>query len=143
MTVSAVTPAIDPAADIGSRALAVRTSESDRPLAGLAGSPLSGRFRHWCGISGSRYLFSTFPLLSVDRLDDLPRYAEAVLLAVRRCEDGTRSILMAVDTGTVPDLIFEGRALRDAVASGANEVYMHLLADSAPMRQAIVEDFGG
>ena len=143
MRVSAATPLFDLPAGVGSRAAGLRLPETDRPLAGLAGSPLSGRFRHWCGLSGTRYLFSTFPLPSEAALDDVPRYAETVVLAVRRHEDGARTILMALDTGTVPDLIFEGRTMRDAVAAGANEVHMHLLTEDGPRRHAIVEDFGG
>ena len=143
MRTSAAAPVFDLPAGLGDCAAAVRMPGLDRPLAGLAGSPLSGRFRHWCGLSGTRYLFSTFPIPSGTLLDEVPRYTEAVVLAVRRHHDGARTILMAADTGPVPDLVFDGQALRDAVASGANEVHMHFLTEDGTGRQAIVEDFGG
>ena len=143
MRVSAALPVLDLPAGLGICAAAVRTTGTDRPLVGLAGSPLAGRFRHWCGLSGTRYLFSTFPVPSGSLLDEVPRYSETVVLAVRRHHDGTRTILMAADTGPVPDLLFDGQLLRDAVASGANEIHMHFLTEDAAGRQAIVEDFGG
>ena len=131
------------AALVDGRAVMATGRDADTPLAGLAGSDLAGRFRHWRGLSGRRYLFSVFPLGARPALDRLPRYEQAVILAVRRDQDGTRTILLAADTGPMPDVLFGGHGLHDAIASGANEIHMHLLADDGRARLAIVDDLEG
>ena len=115
--------------------------DGDAPLAALAGSHLAGRFRHWRGLSGRRYLFSVFPLTSPRSLERLPRYEQTVILAIRRDQDGTRTVLLATDTGSIPEVVFGGHVLRHSIALGANEIHMHLLADDGESRRAIVDDF--
>ena len=141
MRTSASRPVFDLPGFAAGVTAASRQPDADQPLAGLAGSPLSDRFRHWSGLSGKRYLFSTFRLPARDPMADVPRYADTVVLAVRRREDGSRTILLVADTGPVPDLVFDGQSMREALASGANELHMHLLADRVASRQAIVNDF--
>ncbi len=115
-------------------------TSGDAPLAGLAGSALSGRFRHWRGASGQRYLFSVFPLDPTGSADDLPRFEDAVVLAVSRHDDGARHILAADETGVLPDLFFASAGFRHAVAGGANEIHVHLLTERAPERAAMIRD---
>ncbi len=124
-------------------ACSVAAERPDRSLAALAGSDLAGRFRHWQGASGRRYLFSVFSIRSADALEHCPRYEEAVVLAVARAEDGSPRAVWIGQTGSLPDLTFGSGPLQDAVAMGANEVHMHLLAKDQPARDAIVRDIAG
>lgn len=113
------------------------------PLASLAESDLTGRFRHWHGVSGRRYLFSIFSVGDLAALDQCPRYEDTILLAVIRAEDGSRTVALAAPTGPLPDLVFEGEALRAAVAAGVNEIHMHLLARDEASRDAVMRDIAG
>ena len=115
----------------------------NQPLVSLVGSDLSRRFLHWRGASGRRYLFSIFPLSRAASIDEAPRFHDAVLLAVLRDAAGERRILMADETGTLPDLFYASAKLRDAVAAGANEIHAHLLADDMPARAALLHDLDG
>lgn len=115
---------------------------SAAPLAGLAGSDLSRRFRHWRGASGKRHLFSVFPLGAPLPGEDAPRFADAVVMAVGRDTDGVPCILALDETGPLPDLFYESARFRAAVAAGAEEIHVHLLADSASARAAVMSDLG-
>ncbi len=118
-------------------------SSTDAALIGLEGSDLSDRFRHWRGLSGQRYLFSVFSLRSFTAIESCPRYGEAVVLAVARGEGGARRILWAGQTGSLPELVFDGDVMRDALARGANEVHMHLLAKDQVARETMIRDIAG
>lgn len=109
------------------------------PLAGLAGSPLEPRFRYWRGASGRRYLFSVFPAPGSCGGDAVPRFENAVSLAVARGAGDARVILAVVETGSLPDAP-DGA---DALACGADEIHVHLLATSATERAAIRRDLLG
>lgn len=121
----------------------VAAKRPDMALAALAGSDLVARFRHWRGASGQRYLFSVFAVANEDALAQCPPYENAVMLAVARARDGSSRIVWAGQTGALPDLVFDGPLLQDAVAAGANELHMHLLAKDQPARDAIVADIAG
>ncbi len=110
------------------------------PLAGLAGSDQSQRFRYWRGASGRRYLFSVFPIGSRRSIDLCPRFDNAVVLAVKHGAGDEREILCLDQTGTIPDLFFDGQQLRDAVAVGGNEIHVHLLTEHAEGRLAMLRD---
>ena len=115
----------------------------NQPLVGLVGSDLSRRFLHWRGASGRRYLFSIFPLHHAASIDEAPRFHDAVVLAVMRDAAGERRILVADETGALPDLFYASAQLRDAVAAGANEIHVHLLADDVSGRGAVLRDLDG
>lgn len=112
----------------------------NQPLVGLVGSDLARRFLHWRGASGRRYLFSIFPLHRATSIDEAPRFHDAVVLAVVRDAAGERRILVADETGALPDLFYTSAQLRDAVAAGANEIHVHLLAESVSGRAALLRD---
>ena len=115
----------------------------NEPLAGLVGSDLSRRFRHWHGVSGRRYLFSIFPLPRPALIEEAPRFHDAVVLGVARDCAGERRILVADETGTLPDLFYGSAQFRAAVAAGANEIHVHLLTDDAGGRAALLRDLDG
>ncbi len=115
----------------------------NQPLVGLVGSDLSRRFLHWRGVSGRRYLFSIFPLSRTASIDEAPRFDDAVILAVMRDAAGERRILVADESGALPDLFYASAQLRDAVAAGANEIHVHLLTDDVSARAAVLRDLDG
>ena len=119
---------------------APRTSASEAPLAGLAGSALARRFRHWHGASGRRHLFSVFPVGRPLPGEDAPRFEDAVVLAVGRDAAGERRILAMDETGPLPGLFYDSARFRAAVAEGADEIHVHLLTDSAAGRAALLPD---
>ena len=123
----------------GSR-LPNRRPALNQPLVGLVGSDLSRRFLHWRGASGRRYLFSIFPLHHATAIDDAPRFQDAVVLAVARDAAGERRIVSGDETGSLPDLMYMSEQWRDAVAAGANEIHVHLLAESVSGRTALLRD---
>lgn len=115
-------------------------SASDAPLAGLAGSDLSRRFRHWRGASGRRHLFSVFPIGVPCPGEEAPRFADAVVLAVGRDSAGERRILAMDETSTLPELFYDSARFRAAIGAGADEIHVHLLTDSADGRAAVLRD---
>lgn len=109
--------------------------------AGLAGGAAaqakslgSERFCAWRGLSGQRYVASIY------RFDDCPDYENVVALAVRRDPDGRRTVLAALDLGAFPIMALNGEAMRAAREQGANEVHLHLLAETAGARAAAIDD---
>ena len=127
-------------APVAAAAAHVGALSADTPVAGLAGTDLSRRFRYWRGSSGRRYLFSVFPLGQRRTVELCPRFEGAVILAVAHGRDDERRILCIEETGSRPDRFFESGRLREAVAAGANEIHVHLLTESPAAREALVED---
>lgn len=115
-------------------------AEGESALAGLAGSDLSRRFRHWRGISGRRHLFSVFPVRDAGTGGELPRFSDAVVLAVGPGPCGERRILMIDDTGADPGPFYDGARLRAALTAGADEIHVHLLTESRVGRAALIRD---
>lgn len=115
-------------------------SASAAPLAGLAGTDLSRRFRHWRGASGRRHLFSVFPLGDPAPGEDAPRFADAVVMAVGRDAAGAPRILALDETGPLPDLFYASALFRAALARGAEEIHVHLLAEGPAARAAVLRD---
>ncbi len=113
---------------------------SAAPLAGLAGTDLARRFRHWRGGSGKRHLFSVFPIGTPCPGEDAPRFADAIVMAVGPDATGERRILAMDETGPLPDLFYDSDRFRAALAEGADEIHVHLLADSAGGRAAVLRD---
>ena len=98
---------------------------------GKAGeSLLFGRFRHWRGRSGRSYVFSVYAP------QECPAYENAVLMIVAR----RGGPLACVDLGAVPELtLSHWRGLcRDRI--GEVEFQVHVLADRAAERKAVIED---
>ncbi len=94
----------------------------------------AGAFHYWCGSSGARYLHTVFDP------DALPELDGAVYLAVRRDLDGRRT---AIDAGIIdnrPGIARYGQALAHARHSGANEIHLHLMADTARQRRDVLDD---
>lgn len=109
---------------------------NDNPQTGY--SPLrviaDERFCAWKGASGRRYVASIY------RFGDCPDYENVVALAVRHEADGTRMIIDGLDLGPFPLVALGGDIMQRAQAAGANEIHLHLLADTGTARQAALDD---
>lgn len=106
-----------------------------RPTTVAEPSPeLMQRFQFWTGASGRRYVHTIYTLL------DCPALSSANFILVARDADGQRSVLEIGRLGTnAPTLNLAEIRQRGAVL-GANEVHVHLLADSARESQRIEFD---
>ncbi len=105
----------------------------DRSPTLLESAPgLPSSFRRWLGKSGRRYTVSTYPIA------DCPDYVDAVAIAVEAASG------LCVWIGETGD---GGPHLRHCLAAaawaGADEVHVHLLADSPKARRAAVRDLDG
>ena len=102
-----------------------------RPVKAFGGPD---RFFAWQGRSGRRITVSVYAP------GDCPDYEHVAAFAVRRSADGSRRILVGVDLGTFPSLVLGGSLLGDAVDEGANEIHLHLLADTPGQRSSVIAD---
>jgi hypothetical protein len=106
----------------------------NQALASLADEKLAGRFRHWRGASGRRYIFSLY------EPESCPAYDDAVLIVAVKFPGGVRRIMTICDTGSLPELAL-ARAHEAATESGESiECHIHLLAASRDERAAVIED---
>jgi len=97
-------------------------------------SELMQRFQFWTGASGQRYVHTIYSLL------ECPALSSGNVILVGRDEDGQRTILdIAVLGINSPSLNLADIRQRGATL-GANEVHVHLLADSEREAQRIAFD---
>jgi hypothetical protein len=104
------------------------------PLASLADEKLAGRFRHWRGASGRRYIFSLY------EPESCPAYDDAVLIVAAKCPGGLRRIVTICDTGALPELALARAREAAATLDESVECHIHLLAASRDERAAAIED---
>jgi hypothetical protein len=111
------------------------------PLDCLAGRSLAARFHAWRGNSGTRYVCSVFPVESDDRLGGLPEFDDAVVLAVGLIAPGQpRRIDVFEVSWWRGQFAGDLRAVSTALQAGAREWHVHLLAESADARRAMIND---
>ena len=113
--------------------LDVRESEA-QPLAALERSDLAGRYSHWLGASGRRYMFSVYAPAAC------PAYCDAVLVVAKVDAYGRRSIVAIEDTGEFPDPAVSRAARIARAAGGKVELHLHLLAASRAQRREAIAD---
>ncbi len=123
---------------IGSPSPHASVCESESlPLFGLAHSDLAGRYSHWLGASGKRYLFSVYDPAAC------PAYCDAVLVVAKVDDFGRRAIVGIEDTGDFPDPAV-CRAAQAAKRAGARaELHLHLLAPTRASRREAIADLVG
>ena len=105
-----------------------------RATAGLRHSSLT--LSSWRGRSGRRYIVGVHPLAVEELLD----VTEAVILAVKRDEDGTAHVIEIATAGSRPSAQARMRWMSRAQAQGATEMHVHRLADGDEERRAIIDD---
>ena len=100
-----------------------------RTAAGLRGTPPVA-LSAWRGVSGRRYVVIVHDLADAGTAEA----PGAVVLGVRRREDGFAVLLGAGHLGSIADCAAQ------AVLDGATEIHVHRLADTAAERDAMVRD---
>src|SRR5579872_530680 len=109
-------------------------SAANSELAALAGETLAGRFRHWRGASGRRYVFSVYDS------DACPAYDDAVLIVATIGPSGERRIVSIADTGALPEIaVAHARRIASSLSMRV-ECHVHLLAASRFEREAAIAD---
>jgi hypothetical protein len=116
----------------------VRSDESwgpaDEPALVCAESPFDQAFHYWRGASGRRYLHSVYSLIGC------PALPQANYILVRRHEDGTRSPLHIGQTRDDAVTLNLAHLRHTGAKLGANEVHLHLLAETAEQRSQVETD---
>ena len=97
-----------------------------------ADSDLSERFQYWNGASGERYIHTVYSLVSV------PELPKVNYLLVYRDENGRRHPLRVGRTKHASQSLNLADIRFRAARLGANEVHIHMIADSSRDR-ALVE----
>ncbi|MGI9383878.1 MAG: hypothetical protein ACR2PO_12055 [Methyloligellaceae bacterium] len=91
-------------------------------------------FHYWRGATARRYLHTVYSLI------ECPEINRANFIMVRREEDGTRTALLIgqtlEDTGSLNLALLRHRG----ALLGANEIHIHLLADTTHDRAAVETD---
>jgi hypothetical protein len=121
----------------GSGPFAVSSAPAGAPLASLAGDALARRFYGWRGASGARYVVTVHGVES----EGWTQIDAAVVVIVAVDLDGVRRIV-GVEADPSPR---RRDAIRAAAQAGAArgvrfEAHLHLLAETAARRAAVVAD---
>jgi hypothetical protein len=105
-----------------------------RATAGLRQAALN--LSSWRGRSGRRYIVGVHPLVESEILD----VTEAILIAVKRDQDGTAHVIDIATAGSRPSEQARVRWMQKVRQEGATEMHVHRLADGDQERRAIVDD---
>lgn len=98
-----------------------------------AESAFSQAFHYWRGASGKRYLHSVYTLIGC------PALPKANYILVRRYTNGSRVALAFGQTKDEAISLNLAHLRYQGAKCGANEVHLHLLAET-PEERALVED---
>jgi hypothetical protein len=107
---------------------------ADEPALVCAEAAFAQAFHYWRGASGRRYLHSVYTLVGC------PALPQANYILVRRHEDGTREALAFGDTKDDAISLNLAHLRHEGAKCGANEVHIHLLADTAHDRALVEAD---
>lgn len=105
---------------------------ADEPALVCAEAAFEQAFHYWRGASGRRYLHSVYTLVGC------PALPQANYILVRRHADGKREALVFGDTKDEAISLNLAHLRHEGAKIGANEVHIHLLADS-PQDRVLVE----
>jgi len=118
--------------------------KANAPLGCLSGGALASRFHAWHGRSGHRYVCSVYPVDRKDGPAGLPDLDGAVVIAVGLDPRRERLRLAIFEARWRDGRLALGReAIDAALAAGASEWHVHLLAASAEARRAAIRDLEG
>jgi hypothetical protein len=117
-----------------------RAGESNAPLDSLAGGTLAARFHAWRGASGRRYICSVFVAEAAEFEAGLPDFADAIALAVACESDGRRRCLSVFVSEAGNGGASRQAFVTAALAAGAVEWHIHLLAVDAQQRRLVAKD---
>lgn len=107
---------------------------ADEPALVCAEAAFAQAFHYWRGASGRRYLHSVYSLIGC------PALPQANYILVRRHEDGTREALAFGQTKDDTATLNLAHLRHEGAKRGANEVHIHLLADTEEARFEVEVD---
>lgn len=96
---------------------------------------LRGRFHFWRDNTGRRIVFSVYPISTV------PGFSDVVAMAVRVTDTG-RNVLWLGEICDTDDLIASS-GLQRAIAQGASELHVHLIASNRSQRRILLDALTG
>jgi hypothetical protein len=91
-------------------------------------------FHYWRGASGKAYLHLVYSLIGC------PAVARANYVLVRRDDEGRRAALLFGQTKDDAENLNRAHLRHEGAKRGANEVHIHLLADTPEARDAVEAD---
>jgi hypothetical protein len=105
------------------------------------GASWAEHFHVWRGQSKKRYICSVFPVLLDEELGGLPEFSDGICISVIFDAIKGRSRVNMFELAW-QDGVFRGdtRLVKAALAGGAREWHIHLLAVSARAKRALFED---
>jgi hypothetical protein len=107
---------------------------ADEPALVCAEAAFAQAFHYWRGASGRRYLHSVYTLIGC------PTLTQTNSILVRRHEDGTRVALAFGHTRDEAVSLNLAHLRHQGAKHGANEVHIHLLAETAEERSMVEAD---
>jgi hypothetical protein len=107
---------------------------ADEPALVCSEAAFAQAFHYWRGASGRRYLHSVYTLIGC------PALPRANYILVRRYEDGSRVALSFGQTKGDAVTLNLAHLRHEGAKIGANEVHIHLLAESADERLLVEAD---
>ena len=107
---------------------------ADEPALVCAEEGFAQAFHYWRGASGQRYLHSVYSLIGC------PALPQANYILVRRHEDGTRTPIAFGETKDDAISLNLAHLRHKGAKLGANEVHIHLLAETAVDRARVEDD---
>jgi hypothetical protein len=110
---------------------------ADEPALVCAEARFAQAFHYWRGASGRRYLHSIYTLIGC------PALPRANYILVRRHDDDTRTPLALGQTKDEASSLNLAHLRHEGAKRGANEVHIHLLAETPQERAAVQSDLTG
>lgn len=107
---------------------------ADEPALVCSETQFAQAFHYWRGASGRRYLHSVYSLIGC------PALPRANYILVRRHEDGTREALAFGQTKDEAHSLNLAHLRHQGAKRGANEVHLHLLAETTEARDLVETD---
>ena len=107
---------------------------ADEPALVCSEAAFAQAFHYWRGASGRRYLHSVYSLIGC------PALPRANYILVRRYDDGTRAALAFGQTKDETASLNLAHLRHQGAKCGANEVHIHLLADTPDARAEVEAD---
>lgn len=107
---------------------------ADEPALVCSEAAFAQAFHYWRGASGRRYLHSVYSLIGC------PALPRANYILVRRYDDGTRAALAFGQTRDETASLNLAHLRHQGAKCGANEVHIHLLAETAEARAQVEDD---
>ena len=107
---------------------------ADKPARVYSEIDFPQSFHYWRGASGRRYLHSVYTLIGC------PALPRANYILVRRYDNGTRVALAFGQTKDVAVTLNLAHLRHEGAKIGANEVHIHLLAETAEDRAEVEAD---